>query len=84
MHFVGKINYSACSKFLFSCEGNLSFYHIRNQYATQEMQCMYKHNIAAHSCTPFAVDKQVLHNLSVCTCSPKYAACNAHALYCHL
>ena len=48
MHFVGKINYSACSKFLF-CEGNLSFYHIRDQYATQERQGTYKHNNAAHS-----------------------------------
>jgi hypothetical protein len=31
------------------------------------------------------MEKQwVLHNLSACTCSLTYPACNAHAPYCHL
>jgi len=35
--------------------------------------------------TIVAVEKQwVLHNLSVCICSPMYPACNAYAPYCHL
>jgi len=35
--------------------------------------------------TIVAVEKQrVLHNLSVCICSLRYPACNAHAPYCHL
>ena len=35
--------------------------------------------------TNVAVEKQwVSHKLSVCICSPRYPACNAHAPYCHL
>jgi hypothetical protein len=31
------------------------------------------------------VEKQwVSHNLSVCICSLRYLACNAHAPYCHI
>jgi len=35
--------------------------------------------------TTVAVEKQrVLHNLSVCICSLRYPASNAHAPHCHL
>ena len=35
--------------------------------------------------TVVAVEKQwVSHNLSVCICSLRYLACNAHAPYCHM
>ena len=35
--------------------------------------------------TIVAVEKRwVLHNLSVCVCSLRYPACNAHAPFCHL
>ena len=46
---------------------------------------MYNLTLRRVRATIVAVGKQrVLHKLSVCICSRKYSACNAHAPYCHL
>ena len=51
----------------------------------QDRQCMYNVTFRRVRATNVAVAKQwVLHNLSVCICSLRYPACNAHAPYCHL
>ena len=46
---------------------------------------MYNAKLKRFRETIVAMEKQrVLHKLSVCICSPRYPACNAHAPYCHL
>jgi hypothetical protein len=37
-----------------------------------------------HATTVALEEQEVLHILSVCICSLRYPACNAHAPYCHL
>ena len=50
----------------------------------QDGQCTYNVRLRRVHATFDAVDKQsVLHNLILCICSLSYAACNAHAPYCH-
>ena len=58
--------------------------------------CIMQHLVSSHTvggrtmcrrvlATIVAVEKQwVLHNMSVCICSLRYPACNAHVPYCHL
>jgi len=49
------------------------------------MYCAYRVTLWRVRATAVAVEKQwVLHNLSVCICSLRYLACNAHAPYCDL
>ena len=51
----------------------------------QDRQCTYNVTLRGVRATIVAVEKKwVLHNLSVCICSLRYPACNAHAPYCHL
>jgi len=51
----------------------------------QDRQTMYNATLRGVRATIVAEEKQwVLHNLSVCICSLRYPACNAHAPYCHL
>ena len=58
---------------------------ISETYFQQDMQCTYNVTLRRVRATIVAVEKQwVLHNLSVCICSLRYPACNAHAPYCHL
>jgi hypothetical protein len=50
-----------------------------------DRQCSYNVTSRRVSPTIVAVEKQlILHILSVCVCSLRYPACNAHAPYCHL
>ena len=51
----------------------------------QDKQCMYNVTLGRVRATIVAVERQwVLHNLSVCICSLRHPASNAHAPYCHL
>jgi len=51
----------------------------------QERECTYNVIMRRVRETIVTEEKQwALHNLSECTCSLRYPACNAHALYCHL
>ena len=51
----------------------------------QHRQCVYDIKTRRVRATNVAVEKQwILHSLSVCICSLRYPACNAHAPYCHL
>ena len=46
---------------------------------------MYNVTLRRVRATIVVVEKQrILHSLSVCICSVRYLACNAHAPYCHL
>ena len=48
-------------------------------------QCTYNVTLRGVGATIVAVEKpRVLLNTSVCICSLRYPACNAHAPYCHL
>jgi len=48
------------------------------------MYCTYNVTLGRVRANNVAVDKAVLRTLSVCICSLRYAACNAHASCCHL
>jgi len=51
----------------------------------QGRQCAYSVTLRHIRATIVPVEKQwVFHSLSVCICSLRYPACNAHAPYCHL
>jgi hypothetical protein len=51
----------------------------------QDGRCTYNVTQRRVRATVVVVEEQcVLHKLSVCICSLRYAACNAHAPYCHL
>jgi hypothetical protein len=51
----------------------------------QDRQCTYNVTLRRVPAITVAVEKQwVLHKLSVCICSLRYPACNAHAPYCRL
>ena len=51
----------------------------------QNRQRRYNLTLRCVRVTIFDVEKQLLlHNLTVCICSLRYPACNAHASYCHL
>ena len=50
----------------------------------QDRQCTYNVTLRRVRASIVVVEKQwVLHNLSVCICSLRYPACNAHGPYCH-
>ena len=51
----------------------------------QDRQSTYNVTLRPVRAAVVAVEKQwVLHNLSVCICSLRHPACNAHAPYCHM
>ena len=51
----------------------------------QDKQCTYNVTVRRVRVTIVAEEKQyLLHILSVCVCTLRYPACNAHAPYCHL
>jgi len=57
---------------------------LTQRYTILYRQCRYYVTVRVHA-TIVVVEKQrVLQNLSVCVCSLRYPACNAHAPYCHL
>jgi hypothetical protein len=55
------------------------------RYTRQAMYCTHNVTLRHFPTTIVAVENQwILRKLSVCVCSLRHPACNAHAPYCHL
>jgi hypothetical protein len=59
-----------------------SWSHLPNPRETREATCMYHWGVFVPSLLQWKCNNY--NTIWVCICSPRYATCNVHLLYCHL